>query len=204
MNQKELKMKTINNSKIRLALVLILILSIGTPSEAQQTAQTQEEWIASINTKSNVQLEEFSNDEEEKQFFKDFIIEYNRSWSPGDTDNFDIKVPAIFYNQTDRLFAYDLFPPTDGFQGWEDYSKELTRIVKSSSYFVAVPDVKSFRYARNGDVAWMSATLNASGITLDGIEYSSEARQTVILEKTNNIWLVVHEHISVPYLPSQN
>lgn len=144
----------------------------------------------------------FGSSEDEARFFRTFLEEYNRTWSPGPTSRFHIDVPGAFYLKSDRLFAFDLFPPTEGFKGWDAYAEELTSIVKRSSEFSLIFDPEHFRYARNGDAAWMSATFRATGVATDGFAYETEARQTVVLEKQGNRWLVAHEHISVPYVPS--
>ncbi|WP_179343396.1 YybH family protein [Winogradskyella ursingii] len=190
------------NLKIIL-LVVILIQFTNYNTVSAQDSKDKAEWISSIDLNANIQEAKFQSEIEESKFFKGFLVAYNKSWSPGDTEIFDIEVPAKFYDQTERLFAYDLFPPTDGFLGWDEYSKELTKIVLNSSKFDVKLKPDTFRYARNGNVAWMSSSIIANGITKGGQEYQTAARQTVILEKTDNKWLVVHEHISVPYTPQQ-
>ncbi|MEM8796304.1 MAG: nuclear transport factor 2 family protein [Pseudomonadota bacterium] len=157
------------------------------------------EWAAMIDFNANSAAREATMDEAD--FFRAFMVQYNETWSPGATSRFDIDVPATFYQQTERLFAFDVFPPAHGFQGWDAYSEELTAIVARSSEFNVAMREDTFRYARNGDVAWMSASIDVDGKTTDGMPYAMQARQTVVLEKIGDRWLVAHEHISAPFVP---
>ncbi|MEM7667430.1 MAG: nuclear transport factor 2 family protein [Pseudomonadota bacterium] len=157
------------------------------------------EWAATIDFEANATAREAAM--YEADFFRAFMVQYNETWSPGATSRFDIDVPAKFYQQTERLFAFDVFPPAEGFQGWDAYAEELTAIVARSSEFNVAMREDTFRYARNGDVAWMSASIDVDGKTADGTPYAMQARQTVVLEKIGDRWLVAHEHISAPFVP---
>jgi ketosteroid isomerase-like protein len=156
------------------------------------------DWAATIDFEANSTAREASMDE--MDFFRGFMVQYNQTWSPGATSRFDIDVPSKFYQQTERLFAFDLFPPADGFQGWDAYAEELSAIVARSSEFNVYMREDTFRYARNGDVAWMSASIDVDGKTMDSTPYAMQARQTVVLEKIGDRWLVAHEHISAPFI----
>ena len=157
------------------------------------------EWAAMIDFDANSISRETSMNESD--FFLEFMIQYNNAWSPGLTSRFDIDVPAKFYQQSERLFAFDLFPPAEGFQGWDAYAEELTSIVSRSSEFNVRMREDTFRYARNGEVAWMSASIDVDGKTTDGTPYAMQSRQTVVLERVEDRWLVAHEHISAPFIP---
>lgn len=47
----------------------------------------------------------------------------------------------------------------------------------------------------------MSASIDIDGKTNGEMPYAVQARQTVVLEKIGDLWLVAHEHISVPFIP---
>lgn len=55
-----------------------------------------------------------------------------------------------------------------------------------------------FRAGGSGNNGWFAATFHAERITPEGKQISSDGRWTVIAEKVNAKWLIVHEHTSFP------
>jgi ketosteroid isomerase-like protein len=185
------------------SLLLAAALSLATlsPSQAQQMSAETGAWAATINLDANLNPKARMTPAEEEAFFRNYVIEYNKTWSPGPVARWSISVPAALYQQSNRLFAFDLFPPADGFRGWDSYASEMTGIMNRSREFTVAPDLATFRYARNGNVVWFANAFDAKGVTADGHPYAMRARQTVILELMGERWLVAHEHISVPFSP---
>jgi SnoaL-like domain len=177
------------------ALVLAAALPLGAlaPAAAEQLSPETRAWAATIRIDATLDPKAAMSTTEEEAFFRAYMIEYTKTWSPGPIARWSIAVPAAFYQQTDRLFAFDLFPPAD--------ASELTGIMRRSKEFEVAPDLASFRYARNGNVAWFSSSFEAKGVTMDGHPYAMRARQSVVVELIEGRWLVAHEHVSVPFSP---
>ncbi|CAN5771704.1 hypothetical protein BH18ACI4_BH18ACI4_00230 [soil metagenome] len=57
---------------------------------------------------------------------------------------------------------------------------------------------REFRSGGAGNNGWFAATFHALRITPEGKEISSAGRWTVVAEKVNERWLIVHEHTSFP------
>jgi ketosteroid isomerase-like protein len=141
---------------------------------------------------------------EERRFFTRYMVESFKTWSPGPAP-FDIAVPAPFYAQDDRLFAFDVFPPTAGdrgagFVGWAAYGTELTKIMANTAEFNVRPKPETLRYGRNGDVAWMSMQVDVSGRLKGGQPIAMPVRNSLVLERRGGKWLIVHEHVSTPFI----
>ena len=152
----------------------------------------------------------------ERAFFTAYFREYFCAWtfpySPITTNtrhdnNFNIILHAapFYHPSSDRLSAFDIFPPLEGFQGWPAYSAGLSQLMAGMAAFHARPDLDSLRYGRKGDVVWMSMLFVAGGKRKEdggGGEVIEDvpARTTLVLEMVNEIegprWLIVQEHIS--------
>jgi ketosteroid isomerase-like protein len=59
-----------------------------------------------------------------------------------------------------------------------------------------------FRAGGSGQAGWFAATFHAERVTPEGKEISSDGRWTVVAEKIEGRWQIVHEHTSFP-LPEQ-
>lgn len=187
--------------KYLLPITVAALLGSSNVALAQVPTETQA-WSATINLQANLNPAKRMTPSEEEAFFKAYAVEYNKTWSPGPTERWDISVPASLYQQNDRLFAFDIFPPADGFRGWPAYSTTLTQIMRASSHFTVEPDLETFNYARNGNVVWFASAIDTKGVTREGIPYQQRGRQTVVLELIGDRWLVAHEHISAPFVPN--
>jgi len=51
---------------------------------------------------------------------------------------------------------------------------------------------------RAGNLAWATTTWKLDGHLKDGKDVHLEGRTTLLLEKQNGKWVIVHEHYSVP------
>jgi ketosteroid isomerase-like protein len=58
--------------------------------------------------------------------------------------------------------------------------------------------IGDFRSGGSGDTGWFAATFHIDRATAEGKTSSSDGRWTVIAEKRNGRWLIVHEHTSFP------
>lgn len=59
---------------------------------------------------------------------------------------------------------------------------------------------REFRSGGSGKNGWYAATFHAERVTSDGKRFFSDGRWTVIAEKVNGRWLIVHEHTSFPFV----
>jgi ketosteroid isomerase-like protein len=55
-----------------------------------------------------------------------------------------------------------------------------------------------FRAGGSGDTGWFAATFHADRVTPEGKQFSSDGRWTVVAQRINGRWLIVHEHTSFP------
>ena len=166
----------------------------GTPDEA---AIAQEAWAASIAPDANRDPGTVPADAE-REHFRRFMVEYFKSWSPG-AARFDIAVPAPWYRQDARFWAYDFLPPAEGFAGWAAYAEEISRTLHGFREFRIEPVPETFRYGRRGEVAWMSMAFRPSGVTVAGEAFGGlVARTSLVLERDGDRWFIAHEHVSAP------
>jgi ketosteroid isomerase-like protein len=170
-----------------LALLLILITSTICPNLSQPAqAATQLQFKQTLSAQ---QTEEF----------RQLLSDYYAAWSIPDDKPWNIEMAEKFYQHNERVFGFDFNPPAEGFQGWEAYKRELTKIMGNYSQFtVSLGD--RFLVYRNGDVVWTVSTFNITGTVKDGSPISGSGRNTLIWEQVDNQWLIAHEHISTPFV----
>lgn len=79
---------------------------------------------------------------------------------------------------------------------WEQISSTMDDLVR----FVAKMKLTTseFRAGGSGDTGWFAATFHADRVTPDGKQFSSDGRWTVVAQRINGRWLIVHEHTSFP------
>jgi len=100
-----------------------------------------------------------------------------------------------YYAQGQLLF-FDEAPLK--YNNWEEYRKGTTegfKGVKSSTIKVN-DDAQIHCDAPN--VCWSAATVNMDFLLKNGQELKGTYRWTVIFEKQDGKWLIVHEHMSLP------
>ena len=79
---------------------------------------------------------------------------------------------------------------------WEQINSTMDELVR----FVAKMKLTTseFRAGGSGDTGWFAATFHADRVTPDGKQFSSDGRWTVVAQKIDGRWLIVHEHTSFP------
>ncbi len=129
--------------------------------------------------------------------FRNLLVDYYEAWSIPKDKPWNIANAEKFYQRNERMFGFDFNPPAEGFQGWEAYKRELTKIMNQYSKFtVALGD--RFLVYRHGNVAWTVSTFNIAGSLKNDSAISGSGRNTLIWERVGNQWLIAHEHISTP------
>ncbi len=121
-------------------------------------------------------------------------LEWVASWRTGPDAPFDLDAVSHIYARDDTFSSFDFGRPHDGFQAWAPAAAYYRQ-------FMTVPKVwrldanDDLRVHIRGDVAWSTVSLIGSGEMPDGTPIElPEARVTLILEKRDGDWLIVHEH----------
>ncbi len=197
----------IKNTLSLLAAAALLASPVGAMAQSQPNSRTPgtAAWAQSIDYSVINDPGRRMSAAQERAFFTRYMVENFKTWSPG-AAAFDISVPAPFYAQDGRLFAFDVFPPIAGdrgagFVGWDAYGAELTKIMSNTTEFHVRPKPETLQYRRNGDVAWMSMQVDVSGRLKSGQSIAMPVRNSLVLERTDGKWLIVHEHVSTPFAP---
>lgn len=178
-----------------LSLCIVLLILAASPIVFAGNSEAR-----SLATES--QLNQQISSEELDQF-RQLLIDYYSAWSISEDRPWDISGAERFYQQSDRLFGFDLMPPAEGFQGWEAYKAELTKIMSNFKTWTVTLGDRFLVYC-NGEVMWMISTFNTAGSLQDGTPVTSSGRNTLVLERLNNQWLIAHEHVSTPFVSPAN
>src|SRR3954464_11510845 len=118
------------------------------------------------------------------------LQEILNAWSAMDPD-----AAAKYYAKDADLVFFDLTPLQ--YKGWDDYylgTKKLFANYQSIS--IRLNEDASVHF--KGDLAYATATWNVLGTLADNTQQKLDLRWTVVLERRNSDWLVVHEHVSAP------
>ena len=90
---------------------------------------------------------------------------------------------------------FDLAPLKYG--SWEEYQKGVVAVLADfKTAKLTVNDDAEIHSA--GPIYWGTATVKEDATLKSGKREMGNFRWTVVFEKENGKWLIVHEHISVP------
>jgi ketosteroid isomerase-like protein len=110
-------------------------------------------------------------------------------WSTLNTDNV-----AQFYAKGPHTF-YDIAPLK--YSSWDEYSAGVKKeLADYKTAACTVNDDAQIHPA--GDTVWATATVKCDMMRTSGKRELSQFRWTVIWQKENGQWLIVHEHVSSP------
>lgn len=79
---------------------------------------------------------------------------------------------------------------------WEQINSTLDDLVRFAAKMKLT--TSEFRAGGSGDTGWFAATFHADRVTPEGKQFSSDGRWTVVAQRINGRWLIVHEHTSFP------
>lgn len=139
-------------------------------------------------------------------------------WPSGEATSFAVKNESVTESMRrladEMIAAYERRDTTalkqfyakqpDALFFWERKMKyswpEIARTMDDLVRLVAKIDltVGEFRSGGSGSAGWFAATFHAERVTPEGKQFSSDGRWTVIAEKVNGQWRIVHEHTSFP------
>jgi uncharacterized protein (TIGR02246 family) len=95
------------------------------------------------------------------------------------------------------VVAFDLMPPTQ-VRGADRYRKNF------ESWFVAMPGLIDYgvhesRITVSGDVAFCHSLSHVEGTRKSGEKADYWVRLTVGFQKRNGQWMMIHDHVSMPF-----
>ena len=124
----------------------------------------------------------------------DRTLAWVASWRTSPEAPFDLDAVSNIYARDETFSSFDFGRPHDGFASWgraQAYYRQFMTVPKA--WRLDAND--DLRVTIRGDVAWSTVSLVGSGALPDGTPIEMpEARVTLILEKRDGDWLIVHEH----------
>ena len=124
--------------------------------------------------------------------FRKLTDDYCAAWSTGTTD-----APAKFYAKDADLIFYDVTPFS--YHGWTEYEPGVRKALLDQAASATLTAGKDLKVSRRGIVAWTTVPMHFVEKTKDGKTIEADLRYTGIWEKRGSQWLIVHEHLSVPF-----
>jgi len=109
-------------------------------------------------------------------------------------DALDANAAAPYYAKDPGLVFYDISPMK--FTGWTEYYKGVGKEYADYKSYQIVLANDAQAHLVGDSFAWGTATWKGHAVKKDNSVETSEGRWTVLFEKRNGKWLVVHEHIS--------
>ena len=102
---------------------------------------------------------------------------------------------APFYAKAPGNVYFDVAPMK--YTGWTEYAAGVPKAFAAyrSGKFTLNDDL---RVHQLGNLAWATATWHGDLAKRDGSRENLAGRYTAVLEKQGKVWLVIHEHMSVP------
>lgn len=120
---------------------------------------------------------------------KAFLEKLLEGWNTGDPANM-----TQYYVQGDHTF-FDIAPLK--YNNWPEYQKGVTELLKGyKSFKLTLNDDAQIHH--EGNLAWSAATIKEDAVTAAGKHEMATLRWTVIFQKQDGKWLIVHEHTSGP------
>lgn len=122
---------------------------------------------------------------------KDLMPRIMHAW-----DNLDPAATARYYAKDPHLVFYDDSPLK--YTGWAAYARGVrTEFAGYKSFVTTLADDIAVHRVGDG-FAWGTATWRADAVKVDGSTEVVYGRWTVLFERRDGTWLIVHEHVSVP------
>lgn len=133
---------------------------------------------------------------------REFITAWGEAWSPQEkAPQFTRVSLEPFYLQSDELLAFDF---TDAesqtvFQGVQNHHNTWSAFVRGYDYWTFTPVEESMRiYPQSDNAAAVTLYVDNYGKKSDGTEFNARAHATLLLEKRDGNWVIVHENIWGP------
>ncbi len=105
----------------------------------------------------------------------------------------DVEQVMSFY--APEIVSFDLMPPLQ-FNGWDVYKSNWVNFLKQFDGNPTI-ETRDMTITCSGDVAFIRNLTRLKG-TMQGQHVDMWTRETNGLRKIDGIWLVVHDHVSIP------
>jgi uncharacterized protein (TIGR02246 family) len=112
------------------------------------------------------------------------------AWSTMDPDN-----AAKYYAKDADLVYFDLMPLQ--YKGWDEYYLGTKKLFANYQE-LSIRLREDAQVHWKGELAYATAIWDVFATLADGSKQQLALRWTVVLERRNGDWLVVHEHVSAP------
>jgi ketosteroid isomerase-like protein len=103
-----------------------------------------------------------------------------------------VALKKFYARQPDALFFWERKMT----YSWEQLDATIDALVKAAARLELT--TTDFRSGGSGDTGWFAATFHIERVTPDGKQSASDGRWTVVAERRDGHWLIVHEHTSFP------
>jgi ketosteroid isomerase-like protein len=124
--------------------------------------------------------------------FNDLIKRYYAAWNTLNPDN-----ASFLYAQDADLIFFDIAPLKYS-GGWKEYRDNFKKNVGPGFSSLTLAPNNDVKITRRGNLALTTLTFHLSAKQRDGTALDFDARHTIVWEKRNGQWLIIHEHISKP------
>ena len=124
--------------------------------------------------------------------FNDLIKRYYAAWSTLNPDN-----ASFLYAKDADLVFFDIAPLKYS-GGWKEYSDNFKKNVAPGFSSLTLTPGNDLKVTRRGNLALTTLTFHIAAKQKDGTALEFDGRHTIVWEKRNGQWLIIHEHVSKP------
>ena len=129
-------------------------------------------------------------DEESGAQLRKRLQDILNAWSVQDPD-----AAGKYYAKDADLVFFE--PNALEYKGWDAYYLGMKKLFANyQNLSIQLNDDANVHF--KGDLAYATATWNVEGTKADNTKEKMDLRWTVVLERRNSEWVVVHEHVSAP------
>lgn len=123
--------------------------------------------------------------------FRQLLDRYYSAWGSSWAE------PLPLYAQDADAVYYDAHPPVSGYTSWNSYVEAAKSFFEQAESVELVP-TNDQQVKQKGEVARSTVRFHLSVKSKDGTTAELDCRVTLVWEKRQGKWLIVHEHLSAP------
>jgi ketosteroid isomerase-like protein len=102
-----------------------------------------------------------------------------------------------YYAADSDLTFFDIAPLK--YANWAEYRTGVQKMFFEPNRSLKFTLKDDLRIHRRGQLAWATFTFGADVVSKQGANSHLDGRWTLLLEQRKSQWVVVHEHVSVPF-----
>ena len=185
-----------SNKKIKYPILLgisALVLSGSSFVLAEKPFKSDRPIYLSQDTANSTQVE---------TEIRQFIDDWGEAWSPEDNaPQYSRESLVPFYLQSEELLAFDFTDAesTTVYRGVENHHSTWEAFVRDYDYWTFTPVTESVQiYPQSANAAAATLLVDIYGRKPDATEFQANAHATLLLEKRDGNWVIVHENIWGP------